>query len=530
MSLSVKYQYWQALVLLLILACATTVILRIYYFGTESSQSEDTAWKIILQSHVATLRDKTVIRSTAPLPGQYYKLISQQYYHPGFRLLPSSKSRYLRARANETGTTKFNVEYYLQLSQEPLLKVKEKTELTTAQREKYLQSGKHYNLALPQLAIASEALNSKAANKEELVHAIFHDAHNLLKITKPRYDDLNNVLKSRTGTTLGQARYMVALCRLNGIPARVVTGFILDAQYANHREYWVEVYSEKENWQPYDSERGYEKTLPNNYVAFDYDNSELVSVKDGQLVSVDFVVQQAPEKLAELKLEKKNIFSVLNFYRLNMETKQALMSLFVLPFCVLLVVFIRQILGIQPYGVFAAPILALAMVHADLVFALLMTAVVIFMAVMGRMFLPRKMSRVPRVSIILIFVIMSMALSVSVVSYYSLEIAGNLIILPTIILAFVVDHFYSYMEKTGKKAALVRLGVTVATALLCMPVLEFEGLREFIFAFPEVHLLSVALVILFSVYKGKKLTDYEPLKIFKTDYERNKNRKNSGKV
>lgn len=518
MTFSVKNMDWRVLVSVLILACTSAIAFRLTYFGTERLLSEDTAWKISIVSLITAVKNKTIVHHSKPESGQYYNLISEQYYHPKFRLLSSKskKTRFLRAKAIESGQTKYTVEYDVHLSQTPLRKIKKKVKLSTNQRAKYLQSNKQHNLTLPRLAVTSDKLNSISHNKQELIRNIFREAQNLLVQRQRHYDDLQKVLRSGLATTLGRARFMVALCRLNGIPARFVTGFVLDEAFANEKQYWVEVYSEKEGWQQYDPERGYEITLPNNYIAFDYDNSELFSVEGGQLISVNHKLEQAPEILSALNLEKNNnILSVLNFYRLDLDTRQALMRLFVLPFCVIFVVFIRQILGILPYGVFAAPILALAMVHAELTFALLMTTVVIFMSVMGRALLPRDMSRVPRVSIILIFVIMSMAVSISILSYYSLDTAGNVILLPTIILAFVVDQFYSFMEKAGKQTALIRLGITVVTALLCIPILEFESLREFIIGYPEIHLLSVAMVIILSAYKGNKLTDYEYFKFLR---------------
>ena len=523
MNLSAKNMDWRVLVLLLIFICASLIVFRLLYFGTERLLSEDTAWKISTVSLITAIKNKTIVLHPRPVSGQYYNLISQQYYHPNFRLLSSKsgKTRFLRAKAIKSGHAKFIIEYDVQLSQTPLRQFKKKAKLSTTLRERYLKSNKEYKLTLPKLAIINDKLNNNAQSKQKLIVKIFREAQNLLLQRKPRYDDLQNVLNSSTATTLGRARFMVALCRLNGIPARVVTGFILDEAYANKKQYWVDVYSESEGWQQYDPERGYELTLPNNYVAFDYDYSELFSVTDGQLMSVNYKLEHVPEIMTALKLEKNhNILSVLNFYRLDMDTRQALMRLFVLPFCVIFVVFIRQILGILPYGVFAAPILALAMVHAELTFTLLMIAVVIFMAVMGRALLPRDMPRVPRVSIILIFVIMSMAFSLSILSYYSLDTAGNVILLPTIILAFVVDQFYSYMEKAGKKTALIRFGITIVTALICIPILEFESLREFIIGYPEIHLVSVALVIILSVYKGKKLTDYEYFKFLRLNNDR----------
>lgn len=522
MSISVKYMDWRVLVALLILTCVSAITFRLAYFGTERLLSEDTVWKISTVGIISRVNKQTIVRHSRPVSGEYHNVISQYYFHPNFRLLPSQSSRALlfHARAIEHGYTKFTIDYDVQLSQTPLRHFKKKAELSTSLREKYLKPGKEYNLTLPALATISDMLNSNAQSKQELIHKIFHESQELLKQRNPLYDDLENVLDSRMATTLGRARFMVALSRINGLPARVVTGFVLDEAFANQKYYWVEVYSESEHWQSYDPERGYQLTLPNNYIGFDYDKNELLTVEGGTLNSVNYKLQHAPEILASLKLENNNnIFSVLNFNRLDLDTRQALMRLFVLPFCVVFVVFVRQVLGILPYGVFAAPILALAMVHAELTFALLMTAVVVFMSVMGRGLLPHAMSRVPRVSIILIFVIMSAALSISVLSYFSPDTAGNVILVPTIILAIVVDQFYSFMEKSGKKTALMRLVITVVVALLCIPVLEFEPLREFIIGYPEIHLLSVALIILLSVYKGKKLTDYALFKFLKIDHK-----------
>lgn len=521
MSISVKYMDWRVLVTLLILTCVSAITFRLAYFGTERLLSEDTVWKISTVGIISRVNKQTIVRHSRPVAGEYHNVISQYYFHPNFRLLPSQSSRALlfHARAIEHGYTKFTIDYDVQLSQTPLRHFKKKAELSTSLREKYLKPGKEYNLTLPALATISDMLNSNAQTKQELIHKIFHESQELLKQRNPLYDDLENVLDSRMATTLGRARFMVALSRLNGLPARVVTGFVLDEAFVNQKYYWVEVYSESEHWQSYDPERGYQLTLPNNYIGFDYDKNELLTVEGGTLNSVSYKLQHAPEILASLKLENNNILSVLNFNRLDLDTRQALMRLFVLPFCVVFVVFVRQVLGILPYGVFAAPILALAMVHAELTFALLMTAVVIFMSVMGRGLLPHAMSRVPRVSIILIFVIMSAALSISVLSYFSPDTAGNVILVPTIILAIVVDQFYSFMEKSGKKTALMRLVVTVVVALLCIPVLEFEPLRKFIIGYPEIHLLSVALIILLSVYKGKKLTDYALFKFLKIDHK-----------
>jgi hypothetical protein len=70
------------------------------------------------------------------------------------------------------------------------------------------------------------------------------------------------------------------------------------------------------------------------------------------------------------------------------------------------------------------------------------------------------------------------------------------------------------MDDVSAHAALIRLGVTITIALLCIPILENQKLGTFILTYPEFHLITAALILLFSSYKGKKLTDHPYLSLF----------------
>jgi hypothetical protein len=153
------------------------------------------------------------------------------------------------------------------------------------------------------------------------------------------------------------------------------------------------------------------------------------------------------------------------------------------------------------------------MIYAEPLITLIIASIVIFLALMGRSVLPKTYPRAPRLSLIFTFVALSMVLSVSTLSYLNINPGGNIILLPTIILAAIVDRFYGYMETSGTPAALLRLGVTILIAAFCIPILKFEELGIFILTYPEAHLVTAGFVILISCYKGKKLTDNKYLKL-----------------
>ena len=53
----------------------------------------------------------------------------------------------------------------------------------------------------------------------------------------------SETLKDGYGICMNQARLMTALCRATGIPAGIITGFILDGSETYHHD-WVEIYDE----------------------------------------------------------------------------------------------------------------------------------------------------------------------------------------------------------------------------------------------------------------------------------------------
>ena len=52
------------------------------------------------------------------------------------------------------------------------------------------------------------------------------------------------------------------------------------------------------------------------------------------------------------------------------------------------------------------------------------------------------------------------------------------------------------------KTAVIRMLWTIVIALLCLPIIQFETLGHLILQFPEIHLITLALFLLISLYKG----------------------------
>lgn len=504
------------LIILFIIIGLALMGARALYFDSERVLPEDIAWKISMTGQFEASKDSTIIHSARPKIGRYHRLISQRFYHPGLKILsskPGSKG-FTRIKAAISGVTQLTVEFHIQVSPTPRPQLKEKPALLAEERVLYLKSDEYLDITNPALIELSDYLRRNVENKPQLIQKIFQHSQKLVKGKKKRFDEIKHAIPANKATTLGRARLMVTLCRANSIPARLVTGFVLEENTTNSPYYWVEVYDDEKNWVPFDPEMGYETQVPNNYVAFRYDSPDIFTIENGKLLTTQYAVSEDLDVLSVASLEQeKSILDILDLRRLDIETRETLIKILILPFCVLLTAFFRHVLGFYPYGVFTASLLALAMIYAEPLITLIIGGIVIFLALLGRSVLPKTLSRSPRLSLIFTFVAISMVLSVSLLSYLSINPGGSIILIPTIILASIVDRFYSYMDESGTHAALLRLGVTVLIAMFCIPILMYEDLGVLVLNYPEMHLITAALVLLLSYYKGKKITDYKYLRL-----------------
>ena len=505
-----------SLISLFIVLGLSLILVRYLYTGTNYTLNEDIAWRITLVTEVETQEKATILSSPRPKSSRYNKVISQRLYHPDFRILiaKQAKKGYIRARAINTVNTQFLIEYHLQISRTPHAQVPHSASLTTEEREIYIQSNDDINLTEASLIKLNEYLAAGSSSKPELINKLFNYSKKLIKDKNKHYDHLQNIIEPNKATTLGRSKLLVALCRMNLIPARLVTGFVLNNASIKEPYHWVQIYDEEKGWLSYDPEKGYEIDVPLNYITFSYDSTTLFEIENGKIISEKFSIYEDSEAHdISLLQQEGSILDIFELRRLDFETRQALTKILVLPICVLLTVFFRHVLGLFPYGTFTAALLALAMVYAEPGITLILSGIVIFLALLGRSLLPKTMARSPRLSIIFAFVAIGTVISVSTLNYFSINPGGSVILIPTIILVAIVDRFYAYMDEAGPNAALVRLGVTVFIALFCIPLLTFDALGNFILAYPEAHFITIALVLLLSSYKGKKLTNLKLLSL-----------------
>ena len=491
---------------------------RMTFFESEEPYQEDRVWRVTLEARLDVKQRDTLVYIAQPYNSRHIKLISEQVNHSGLRLLSyhdPQRGHDRVARAYNSGEVYLRSTYYLQASEvEEFSAPRERIILSTERRERFLQDQPSLDLSNPRLIEFNKTLQSGAANQQELVDAIFQRVRQFVHVESEEFNSVEKILSAQRASNLGSARLMVALCRLNHIPARINTGFNLAGNKPIKPIYWVDVYDEDESWQRYDPVSGFSGKLPKTYVVFNRGDEYLFDVRNGQILSTNYYIEEDLFTIGSFRhMDDLDILEVLDLRRLDIDTRNTLILLLLLPLGVLISSFCRHVLGLFPYGTFTVTLLALAVIYSDMITTVIMGTIVIVLASLGRTIMPKSLTRVPRLSLIFTFVAMAMVLSVSVMDYFDLESSAHTILLPIVILTSLVDRFYSYWDTTGMHPAMIRLAVTVFIAMLCVPVLQNPELGNLLLRYPEAHFFTAALMLGFSAYSRRKLTDFPLLKL-----------------
>lgn len=508
-----KPSWW--LSALLIVTSIVIISSRLFFLGSDTLAGGDSLWRLNINVSTLSTPEKTMLKIHPPFDTPYIRTIERNLSYPGFKVRKSTDEQKYRRNvfitATDKGTQEIYAEYLLHLSQTPFISLNN-TELTTQSRERLLRDDETLQVKSYTVKTTIAKLLKNEPSQDSLVSNIYDH----LK-TFPIYsgkDALNvpEVLVRKKATLYESSIAMVSLCRASGIPARIVSGLILKDDIEPQPHYWVEIFQDN-SWTSYDIHFGYKKSVPINYLPLRRNGKEIVEIENGKENKIEYGLESEFNHPYLRKTQKDQLSSILDLTRLPLDVRYELALLLLLPLGALITALFRHFIGVHSYGVFTPTLLALAIVYANLATTLIVFLVVISLAIGGRSFFPATLTRIPRLSIIFTLIAVILTMSVSVLSYFNIDQGGKIILLPIIILTSLVDRFYNTIEDNGMKTAVIRMLWTVVIALLCLPVIQFETLGHLILQFPEIHLITLALFLLISLYKGKHFINLPIIKL-----------------
>ena len=491
------------------------VVTGIRYFAGESDKAAlgDSFWLVRINVQVKEpIQPGVVAIAAVPDDTNHIRVVGQNLIHPGWRVRFVSDpdwgiGRKMRLESTNTNARGFELGFTLRQSAAPLMQRPSlRRKLSTQAKERYLRNDSLLDIETGTLIKVINQLASGSQSNTDLLSRIFDRTQQLVHIQNTsRLRSAPEVIASGRANPLERAYTMIALCRVAHIPARLVTGFELKENKKGNLHHWVEVFNPGTGWLNYDPLHGYRQELPHNFLPFVKDRDDLVEFKSSHRITVRYTINGTDKSLDYYSNRTSGWQSIMYLTRLPLETRNVLAHLLLLPLAVLLTTLFLTLTGVRGYGTFIPALFALTFSTAEWrIVAVSMFFVLIF-GVLGRSVLPAKMSRQPRLTAVLILVVVAVIASISIMDYLGWKHDSKTSLLPVVIPAIFIDLFYKELEKNGPTQALLRLFWTLVLVLICLPVMQFESLGHWLVAHPEAHLLTLAATLSITEYRGRKL-------------------------
>lgn len=301
------------------------------------------------------------------------------------------------------------------------------------------------------------------------------------------------------------------LLSAKGIPSRIVRGVKLsEKKRSTNADLMIEAYVGSK-WMIYDIETG-KSGLPENFVIFQRGGNSLLDVSGGTDSKVKFSVTRSvisSFKMAEsrAKYEKSKLFTY-SIYDLPSLEQNTLKWFMIFPLGILLIVLMRNVVGIKTMGTFTPMLIAMSLVKTGFISGLLCFGLLIGLGLIVRAMLTRlNLLLVPRISAVVIFVILIMQI-LTVLGYkYDLYIVSSAVYFPIIITAWVIERASITWEEDGPKNAIKEIVNSLFVAMFTYVIISNVYIQHIMFAFNEWNIVILFIVMLLGTYTGYRLTE-----------------------
>lgn len=308
-------------------------------------------------------------------------------------------------------------------------------------------------------------------------------------------------------------RVATAIYMLEGarIPARMARGITLqDGARDLPPTAWLEVHN-GQRWVPIDPSTG--KTgYPDNFVKWWESADDPATVTRARNVNVRFASKRGQLEALDVAADgaRGEQSAMVAFSLLNLPVQQQNLYriLLLVPLGIMLIVVLRNIVGVKTFGTFMPVLIAISFRETQLIGGVVLFTLVTALGLSVRFYLERlKLLLVPRLAAVVIVVILLIAM-VSVMSNQMRLTAGlSVSLFPIVILAMTIERMSIVWEEHGAGESLRQGLGSMLVAILSYLLMFKTGMEHLMLVFPELLLVALASVLLVGRYTGYRLSE-----------------------
>jgi hypothetical protein len=295
------------------------------------------------------------------------------------------------------------------------------------------------------------------------------------------------------------------------IPSRQIHGFVLsgDVQRVEFQTL-LGVYNDQD-WLIFDPANG-NRGLPRDFFVWWVGDAPLSQVEGASLEDVQVSTQLqsvSSLELAEMRsADRDSLAGMFTVLELPLQTQSVYEVLLLVPFGILVIVLLRNIIGLSSFGTFAPVLIALAFRETELMRGLVLFVLIVSLGLVFRFYMERlRLLLIPRLAAVVTIVVLLMGL-ISVVGHrLDMDTGLSVSLFPMIIISMVIERMSVVWEERGAWTS-IREGIgSLAMAALAYAVMGIELLGYWVRVFPEVNLAILAILIALGRYTGFRVNE-----------------------
>jgi len=333
----------------------------------------------------------------------------------------------------------------------------------------------------------------------------------LKRLSQPGRDQNVEILVGAAPTAASIAHTATDLLASARIPARMIRGIYLQEQQRRARIVpWLEIH-DGTRWRYFDPLTGKEG-LPDNLLQWWSGDDQLFEIDGGREVDIRFSVKSdfiSPLEVVQRRSdERDSLIEKFSLFFLPIQTQAVYGVILMIPLGALVVVLLRNVIGVETFGTFMPVLIALAFRQTQLLSGILWFTLLVSIGLIFRFYLERlRLLLVPRLGAVLTIVVILM-LILSIISHQlGFESGLSVALFPMVILAMTIERMSVLWEERGSREAIQQGLGSLFVAAICYAVMDIKIIKHLIFVFPELLLFVLAATLLMGRYTGYRLVE-----------------------
>jgi len=246
----------------------------------------------------------------------------------------------------------------------------------------------------------------------------------------------------------------------------------------------------------------------------------MLQVSGATQVKTTFALQHIPQQVLDHLLAGEHPvqrqFANWSLYSLPLPTQQVYRLLLVVPMGILVLVLIRNVVGLKTLGTFMPALIALALHSTNLIWGVTLFVGIVATGLLFRMYLENlKLLLVPRLAAVLTFVIILMTVLSLATHMMGFAQGLSVALFPMVIMTMTIERLSVLWDESGANEAIRRaLGTLIISVLLSL-LISIPLFEHLFFTFPELLLVLMASMLLLGRYTGYRLLELSRFSEFK---------------